>query len=381
MALASWQGPLHRRGGRRQRGPVLGPSARPDVQRRGRERLAGRADQQHRIWINEVPEPHTVKNRVHLDVHTGSLADLEALGRAAARDVPALDHHGRPGRPGVLRASSGTTPPDSGCTSWSSTAPMRRRWRAGGAGCFGVAGRARRRGLLGRGHAGAAVRRAGLRQRARAQDGQEPGALGCRGGDRTSWSRPAPPCCGPRAATSAGTCWPTRTATSSAPSTDRRGRWTRRRLDRSPAGRRRAGYRACRVHRPARRRRRLAQPARRRADRLAAGPAHASRGGLRRAPHHRADRDRADQSFGLAPRRLSIGTGCWSTSAAGPRTPSSRCGPTSTRCRCPITSRSVRLAEPGRAATPAATTRTPRSCSAVAGCLAGVAEICPARSG
>jgi catechol 2,3-dioxygenase-like lactoylglutathione lyase family enzyme len=32
----------------------------------------------HTVWINEVPEPKTVKNRVHLDVHTGSLADLPA---------------------------------------------------------------------------------------------------------------------------------------------------------------------------------------------------------------------------------------------------------------------------------------------------------------
>ena len=43
---------------------------------------------QHRIWINEVPEPHTVKNRVHLDVHTGSLADLEALGARPLETFP-----------------------------------------------------------------------------------------------------------------------------------------------------------------------------------------------------------------------------------------------------------------------------------------------------
>jgi len=35
---------------------------------------------QHRIWINQVPEPKTVKHRVHLDVYTSELADLEALG-------------------------------------------------------------------------------------------------------------------------------------------------------------------------------------------------------------------------------------------------------------------------------------------------------------
>jgi hypothetical protein len=35
---------------------------------------------QHRIWFAEVPEPKTVKQRVHLDIYTRSLADLEALG-------------------------------------------------------------------------------------------------------------------------------------------------------------------------------------------------------------------------------------------------------------------------------------------------------------
>jgi len=35
---------------------------------------------QHRIWVNKVPEPKTVKHRVHLDVYTRELADLEALG-------------------------------------------------------------------------------------------------------------------------------------------------------------------------------------------------------------------------------------------------------------------------------------------------------------
>ncbi|MEO7260602.1 MAG: VOC family protein [Jatrophihabitantaceae bacterium] len=34
----------------------------------------------HTVWINEVPEPKTVKNRVHLDVHTHSLAELTARG-------------------------------------------------------------------------------------------------------------------------------------------------------------------------------------------------------------------------------------------------------------------------------------------------------------
>jgi len=33
-----------------------------------------------RIWVNEVPEPHTAKNRVHLDVHCGAVDDLLAIG-------------------------------------------------------------------------------------------------------------------------------------------------------------------------------------------------------------------------------------------------------------------------------------------------------------
>lgn len=35
---------------------------------------------QHTIWVNRVPEPKTVKNRVHLDIYARELADLEALG-------------------------------------------------------------------------------------------------------------------------------------------------------------------------------------------------------------------------------------------------------------------------------------------------------------
>jgi hypothetical protein len=35
---------------------------------------------QHTIWVNRVPEPTIVKQRVHLDVHARDLADLRALG-------------------------------------------------------------------------------------------------------------------------------------------------------------------------------------------------------------------------------------------------------------------------------------------------------------
>jgi len=34
----------------------------------------------HTIWINKVPEPRTVKQRVHFDVYALDLADLTALG-------------------------------------------------------------------------------------------------------------------------------------------------------------------------------------------------------------------------------------------------------------------------------------------------------------
>lgn len=35
---------------------------------------------QHTIWINRVLEAKTVKHRVHLDIYTRDLADLQALG-------------------------------------------------------------------------------------------------------------------------------------------------------------------------------------------------------------------------------------------------------------------------------------------------------------
>ncbi len=41
--------------------------------------LTGPTDR-HRIWINQVPEPKQAKNRVHLDVRTGSVAELTELG-------------------------------------------------------------------------------------------------------------------------------------------------------------------------------------------------------------------------------------------------------------------------------------------------------------
>lgn len=40
---------------------------------------------QHTVWLNQVSEEHTVKQRVHLDVHAASVAEYESLG---ARVLP-----------------------------------------------------------------------------------------------------------------------------------------------------------------------------------------------------------------------------------------------------------------------------------------------------
>lgn len=41
----------------------------------------------HTVWIDRVPEPKTVKNRVHLDVHTGEIAALTAAGATVLNDT------------------------------------------------------------------------------------------------------------------------------------------------------------------------------------------------------------------------------------------------------------------------------------------------------
>jgi len=43
---------------------------------------------EHTIWINQVPEPITVKNRVHFDVYANRLAELEALGATIVEPYP-----------------------------------------------------------------------------------------------------------------------------------------------------------------------------------------------------------------------------------------------------------------------------------------------------
>ena len=42
----------------------------------------------HTVWINAVPEPRTVKNRMHLDVHAGSVEELLALGATVVDEQP-----------------------------------------------------------------------------------------------------------------------------------------------------------------------------------------------------------------------------------------------------------------------------------------------------
>lgn len=44
------------------------------------------------IWINQVPEPKTVKHRVHFDVEVGDLAGLRGLGAAVVREPTDEDH-------------------------------------------------------------------------------------------------------------------------------------------------------------------------------------------------------------------------------------------------------------------------------------------------
>jgi hypothetical protein len=39
------------------------------------------------VWINQVPEPKVVKNRIHLDVHTGDVAALTAAGATVLNDT------------------------------------------------------------------------------------------------------------------------------------------------------------------------------------------------------------------------------------------------------------------------------------------------------
>jgi hypothetical protein len=41
----------------------------------------------HTVWVCRVPEPKTVKNRVHLDVHCATVAELTAAGAVTLNDT------------------------------------------------------------------------------------------------------------------------------------------------------------------------------------------------------------------------------------------------------------------------------------------------------
>ena len=56
---------------------VLGLRWEPDGDDEG---VLRGATPQHTIWINKVPEPRTVKQRVHFDVYALDLAGLTVLG-------------------------------------------------------------------------------------------------------------------------------------------------------------------------------------------------------------------------------------------------------------------------------------------------------------
>jgi hypothetical protein len=58
---------------------TLGLEFEPDPSADEAGALKG-AEPTQRVWMNVVPEPKTVKNRVHLDVHCASIEDLVALG-------------------------------------------------------------------------------------------------------------------------------------------------------------------------------------------------------------------------------------------------------------------------------------------------------------
>ncbi|WP_127479235.1 VOC family protein [Nocardioides pantholopis] len=61
-----------------------------EVESRGDLRLLTGATPGHSVWINPVPEPVTVKQRVHLDVHAASVDDVLDLG-ATPLDLDSFD--------------------------------------------------------------------------------------------------------------------------------------------------------------------------------------------------------------------------------------------------------------------------------------------------
>ena len=125
-------------------GPVLGRALGLEV-RAGATTATGaarRATGADGSGSTSVPEPKTVKHRVHLDVHAGAIDDLVALGATVLPDheTRPLDGDGRPGGRRVLRVRPRATRfrtyrlyelvVDS--------ADPRRAWRAGGPSVLGA---------------------------------------------------------------------------------------------------------------------------------------------------------------------------------------------------------------------------------------------------
>ena len=57
-----------------------------DTRRGSIVRLEGPTSQET-LWVNAVPEPKAVKNRLHLDIHTGSVEELVELGASVLDDT------------------------------------------------------------------------------------------------------------------------------------------------------------------------------------------------------------------------------------------------------------------------------------------------------
>ena len=137
---------------------------------------------QHAVWVNRVPEPVTVKQRVHLDVHADTVGDVLALG-AAPEDLDSFrwkvvrDPEG-----GELCVFERETVPDYRLYELGVDAADHERiarWWADVLG--GTFGTDAERGLqLGREDPGCAVRGHRVRPGARAEDGEEPHPLGRR---------------------------------------------------------------------------------------------------------------------------------------------------------------------------------------------------------
>ena len=88
---------------------------------------------EHTLWVNEVPEPRTVKQRVHLDVDVSAVSDLTDLGAVIIDDTQSWTVLADP-EGGELCAfvREPESLPTIAFTRWSSTLRIRSRLRPGG---------------------------------------------------------------------------------------------------------------------------------------------------------------------------------------------------------------------------------------------------------